>query len=228
MLSPAPPRGRRRPPAPAKPEHAGSPRIPAQAAAGAAVPAGSSRPGAPDGGRSKTRAAAGAQTEWPDARLRISAPTRAILDAFHLPDVGTHLLRRAHFAAEELFAREFAAESITPRQKAALVILYQQPGLSQNALADQLRMDRSTVAEMVKRLTAAGLIRRRPAQADQRAYELLLAPPGAALLDRVMPRDLLVEQSVLERLPTEYRPLFLKCLHLLADTPLGMPAPTAT
>lgn len=162
--------------------------------------------------------------ESADARNAISAPTRRILDHFHLPDVGSHLLRRAHFAAEELFAREFAQESITPRQKAALVILYQQPGLSQNALADRLHMDRNTVAEMVKRLAATGLIRRTPAKSDQRAYELFLAPDGAALLDRVMPRDLVVEQMVLERLPAEYRPLFLKCLRLLVGESPDSPA----
>ena len=165
-----------------------------------------------------------AAAESVDARKAISARSRMILDHFRLADVCSHLLRRAHFAAEELFAREFAQESITPRQKAALVILYQHPGLSQNALADQLHMDRNTVAEMVKRLAASGLIRRVPAKADKRAYELFLAPDGAALLDRVMPRDIVVEQLVLERLPAEYRPLFLKGLRLLVGESPDAPA----
>ncbi len=168
-------------------------------------------------GRRSGVPAEAAAAESADARTVISARSRMILDHFRLPDVCSHLLRRAHFSAEELFAREFAQESITPRQKAALVILYQQPGLSQNALAAQLHMDRNTVAEMVKRLAASGLIRRVPARTDKRAYELFLASDGAALLDRVMPRDILVEQMMLERLPVEYRPLFLKCLRLLAE-----------
>jgi len=149
----------------------------------------------------------------------ISAPSRKILDDFRLENIASHLLRRAHFAAEERFAQEFADESITPRQKAALVMLYQNPGLNQHALADRLFMDRSTVAEMVKRLAFSGLIRRSPAKEDQRAYELFLAPDGAALLDRVMPRDMRVEREVLERLPVEYRPLFIKCLQLLVNPP---------
>jgi DNA-binding MarR family transcriptional regulator len=152
-----------------------------------------------------------------DARSVISAGTRRILDNFRLEEVASHLLRRAHFVAEELFAQEFAQESITPRQKAALVMLYQNPGISQNALADKLFMDRNTVAEMVKRMAATGLMQRCASPSDQRAYELFLAPDGAALLDRVMPRDVRLEQKVLERLPVEYRPLFVKCMRLIIE-----------
>jgi len=152
-----------------------------------------------------------------DARDRIFPDVRLILDQFRLEDLGSHLLRRAHFMAEEIFAREFADESLTPRQKAALVIVYQQPGLNQNALADRLFMDRNTVAEMVKRLVATGFLHRSGAD-DQRAYQLFLAPAGADLLNRAMPRDALVEARVLERLPPEYRALFVKCLRLLAES----------
>jgi DNA-binding MarR family transcriptional regulator len=161
-------------------------------------------------------AAAHEQTRSIDAREDVLPAVRLLLDQFRLEDVASHLLRRAHFAAEELFSREFDGDSLTPRQKAALVIVYQSPGLNQNALADRLFMDRNTVAEMVKRLAAGGLLHRSSAAADQRAYELFLAPAGAQLLNRVMPRDALVEARVLERLPEEYRALFVKCLRLLA------------
>lgn len=151
----------------------------------------------------------------------LSEPVRAILNDFRLENVLSHLLRRAHFRAEEIFATEFAEESITPRQKATLVILYQNPGLSQNALADRLHMDRNTVAEMVKRLVSSGLIRRAAAKSDQRAYELFLAPGGVQLLNQVMPRDIEVERRIAERLPEEYRALFVKCLRLLIDPAKG-------
>lgn len=156
-----------------------------------------------------------------DAAAVLTPETREILENFRLEDIASHLLRRAHFAAEDLFSQEFAKESLTPRQKAALVVVYQQPGLNQNALADRLFMDRNTVAEMVKRLVASGLLRRASAKGDQRAYELFLAPEGAALLNQVMPRDALVERRVLERLPEEYRPLFIKCLRMMVEPPPG-------
>lgn len=177
------------------------------------------KPERPKPQRPKRSRAAARPASEADAAGQITAPVRRILDEFKLEEVVSHLLRRAHFMAEDLFAHEFADESLTPRQKAALVTVYQQPGLSQNALADRLFMDRNTVAEMVRRLVAAGLLRRTSAPGDQRAYELFLAPKGAALLNRVMPRDLQVERRVLERLPEEYRPLFVKCLRLLVEPP---------
>ena len=51
------------------------------------------------------------------------------------------------------------------------------------------------------------------------------APAGAEMLNRVMPRDARVEQQVLERLPEEYRPLFVKCLRLIVERPAAAPEP---
>lgn len=152
-----------------------------------------------------------------DPGVAISPAVKRILEEFRLEEIPSHLLRRAHFVAEDLFAQEFATEGLTPRQKATLVILHQHPGLNQNSLADRLFMDRNTVAEMAKRLAANGLIERTPAPEDQRAYCLFLAPEGVALINRVMPRDRSVEDKILDRLPVEYRALFLKCLRLIVD-----------
>jgi len=80
--------------------------------------------------RNSKRAAAAPASDARDASAALTSQVRSILDRFRLEDVVSHLLRRAHFAAEERFAREFADEQITPRQKAALIAVYQQPGLS--------------------------------------------------------------------------------------------------
>lgn len=142
----------------------------------------------------------------------LTPDVRAILDRFVLHDIVSHLLRRAHFAAEERFAREFSDEQITPRQKATLIAVYQRPGVSQKMLAEHLFMDRVTVAEMVNRLVARRLLERRPSAEDQRAYELFLAAKGAAMLNRVMPRDASVEQAILRPLSKENEELFKSCL----------------
>lgn len=141
----------------------------------------------------------------------------SILRHFRLEEVPSHLLRRAHFKAEEIFAATFAGEGVTPRQKAALVLLYQEPGISQNLLAERLAMDRNTVAEMVKRMHSAGLIERTPSPADARAYQLYVTAAGKDVLRRVMPRDVVVEDQLLACLPEEYRALFIKCLRLIAQ-----------
>ena len=154
-----------------------------------------------------------------DADSALTPQVRSILDRFRLQEIVSHLLRRAHFAAEERFAREFADEQITPRQKATLIAVYQRPGLSQNMLAEHLFIDRNTVAEMVKRLVARKLLERRPSAGDRRAHELFLAPDGAAMLNRVMPRDATIERAILQRLPKGDEKRFMKYLRLIVQTP---------
>jgi DNA-binding MarR family transcriptional regulator len=168
--------------------------------------------------RSPRRAALAPASDARDASAALTPQVRSILDRFRLEDVVSHLLRRAHFAAEERFAREFADEQITPRQKAALIAVYQQPGLSQNMLAEHLFMDRNTVAEMVTRLVSRRLLERRPSAEDQRAYQLFLAGDGAAMLNRVMPRDAAIEQAILQRLPERSARLFMKYLRTIVQT----------
>ena len=160
----------------------------------------------------RTSAPAGASLSAAEAQVE------SLLRNFRLEEVPSHLLRRAHFKAEEIFAATFAGEGVTPRQKAALVLLYQEPGLSQNSLAERLAMDRNTVAEMVRRMHGGGLIERRPSPTDARAYQLYVAPAGLELLCRVMPRDVVVEDQLLARLPEEYRGLFVKCLRMIAES----------
>lgn len=166
-----------------------------------------------------TQFAAAESTESPapgaDPAASISADVRYILDNFRLEDVASHLLRRAHFHAEDMFAREFADEALTPRQKAALISVYQYPGQNQKTLAERLFMDHNTVADMVSRLVSAGLLDRKNAIEDKRAYQLFLTTDGAQMLERIMARDMDVERRLLERLPEEYRPLFLKCLRII-------------
>lgn len=154
-----------------------------------------------------------------DAASELTPQVRSVLDRFRLEDVVSHLLRRAHFAAEERFSREFSDEQITPRQKATLIAVYQRPGLSQNMLAEHLFMDRNTVAEMVTRLVARQLLERRPSAGDRRAHELFLAPDGAAMLNRVIPRDASIERAILQGLAKGDEKRFMKYLRLIVQTP---------
>lgn len=150
------------------------------------------------------------------ARAAAAPPDTRLLDGFVLTNVVSHLLRRAHFRAEELFATEFGKEGLTPRQKALLITVYQHPGANQNELAERIALDRNSLAEMLNRMVAAGYVERRKAREDARAYEMTITQRGIDLLVEILPRDLQVEERVIEPLPEEYRPLFLKCLRILA------------
>jgi DNA-binding MarR family transcriptional regulator len=149
------------------------------------------------------------------AAATFAEPGRPLLDDFVLTDVVSHLLRRAHFRAEDLFAQEFGREGLTPRQKALLITAYQNPGANQNELADKIAIDRNSFAEMLNRMLSNGYVRRQRARDDARAYEITITPKGIQLLLGVLPRDLEVERKVIEPLPPELRPIFVKCLRIM-------------
>lgn len=134
---------------------------------------------------------------------------------FRLTEVVSHLLRRAHFRAEELFAEEFAQDHLTPRQKALLVTVHQHPGAKQNELAERIALDRNSLGEMLSRMVSQGYLERRRAPDDNRANRVHITASGVELLRRVMPRDAAVEAQVIAPLPPEYRPLFVKCLKIM-------------
>lgn len=139
------------------------------------------------------------------------------LDAFRLDSNVSHLLRRAHFRAEGLFATNLEDAGLTPRQKALLIASYQHPGSTLSNLAEQIVLDRQTTAEMARRLVARRLLEQRRSSNDRRAYAMWVTPAGLDLLRMVMPRDAEVQEEILAPLPLEYRPLFLKCLHLMTS-----------
>lgn len=152
----------------------------------------------------------------------MTAPSRSARPAsaramkeFDLTQVASHLLRRAHFRAEALFSQAFADEDLTPRQKALLVTVYQNPGATQNRIAELIALDRNSFAEMIARMTKKGYVRRARSAGDARAYELRITEEGAALLARILSRDAEVEAQVLAPIPADMRPAFLKCLRLM-------------
>ncbi len=140
----------------------------------------------------------------------------ALLAGFELGHVVSHLLRRAHFRAEDIFSQRAGDRlGLTPRQKALLVTCYRNPGANQSALADLIAIDRNTFAEMLSRMVAAGLLVRSRDPDDARSNRVHITRAGVEMLKAIMPIDPLIEEAVVAPLPPEYRPLFLKCLRLM-------------
>ena len=137
------------------------------------------------------------------------------LNRFVLTEIVSHLLRRAHFRAEEIFIEELGSSGLTPGQKALLITAYQNPGANQNLLAEKIAIDRNSFAEMLARMVARGYVRRERSSADGRAYKITITDKGVKLLEEVLPRDAVVENRIMEPLPPELRPLFVKCLKMM-------------
>lgn len=71
---------------------------------------------------------------------------------------------------------------MTRAQWAMLVRLDGAPGLSQKELAALLEVEPITVARLVDRLAASGMLERRADPADRRVWRLHLLPPARAML----------------------------------------------
>lgn len=130
----------------------------------------------------------------------------------------THLLHRAGQRAADIFADEARAGGLTPRQFAVLMVVSEQEGLTQTDLVERTGIDRSTLADIVARLLARGLIQRRRAKDDGRAYAIKLSAQGAKVLREAQPAATAADTRLLATLPPGKRQDFLESLNLIVDS----------
>jgi DNA-binding MarR family transcriptional regulator len=120
----------------------------------------------------------------------------------------THLLHRAGQLAEDLFARSIGEIGITARQFVVLSVVESLEDPSQTALCEISGIDRSTLADIVRRLVSRGLLSRRRTRQDARMYAVRLTPEGKEVLDRAMPIANKVDDALVESLSAEQREQF--------------------
>jgi DNA-binding MarR family transcriptional regulator len=133
----------------------------------------------------------------------------------NLGDSMLHLLHRAGQVADELFAEEMQGSELTPRQFAVLQVLERLETASQTAIVNETGIDRSTLADIVKRLVSRGLIARRRSKTDARAYAVRLTAAGREALKGAEPASARVESRLLKVLPQNRRDAFVDSLSQL-------------
>ncbi len=89
-----------------------------------------------------------------------------------------YALRRAQMRLYEDFFRSVKGSGISPALFSALLLVERNPGLQQGRLGQALGVARSGAMTMVDRLERLGLVERRPAPHDRRAYGLHLTQKG--------------------------------------------------
>ena len=123
-----------------------------------------------------------------------------------------HLLHRPGQCAEVLFTNETVKSDLTPRQFAVLVCVGQNPDVSQTGLVEQTGVDRSTLADVVRRLVKKGLLQRKRTKRDARMYAVRLTAKGQNLLSGVKPVATKVDQRILSALRSDQRSPFIEAL----------------
>ncbi len=107
------------------------------------------------------------------------------------------LLHRADQIATERFADALGDSDLTPRQVQVLSAIEVNEGASLSEIVNLTGVDRSTLADIVRRLQKRKLIERRRTEQDARAYSVKLTDAGRLALMRGKPaldrgaRDLL-------------------------------------
>ncbi len=108
-----------------------------------------------------------------------------------MPNVTTDLQQLDHQVCFALYSASLAMTKLykplldplglTYPQYLALLVLWQEDGLTVSGLGERLRLDSGTLTPLLKRLEAAGLLRRERDAEDERRVRMYLTPAGRAL-----------------------------------------------
>jgi DNA-binding MarR family transcriptional regulator len=112
-----------------------------------------------------------------------TAPSPALVPPALATSTRFLLVKVAQALTREL-EEALAPLGLRPRHLGALLVLEEGVAMSQCELGELLRLDSSTVVDLVDELEGRGLVTRRRNPDDRRAYVLELTPEGARALGR--------------------------------------------
>lgn len=129
--------------------------------------------------------------------------------AFLTGDVARLFRKRFEYATRDC--------GITGPQWRALVLIQNNPGMNQGALAALLEVEPITAGRMIDRLEKLGLVERRPDAADRRVWLLHLTDRAAPMLERLRERAVSVMADFTDIFSDEEKELFLSFLKRMRD-----------
>ena len=122
------------------------------------------------------------------------------------------LLHRACQRIDDLFLVNVGEQDVTPRQYAVLRILAAQKDVSQTDISDATGIDRSTLADIVRRLVGKKLVERKRTKNDARMYAVRLTDAGRQVLSGATSAARSADNGLLGALSSAEREQFLVML----------------
>jgi MarR family transcriptional regulator, organic hydroperoxide resistance regulator len=135
------------------------------------------------------------------------------MDALRLDSQLCFALYAATRAMTQAYAKLLTPLGLTYPQYLVMLVLWEEDGLAVRQLGERLELDSGTLTPLLKRLEAAGLVRRARDRADERVVRIHLSPAGRGLKQRArgVPRAVACSAGLsvaqLARLRTELRHL---------------------
>jgi len=129
------------------------------------------------------------------------------------------MLHRAGQRADELFAESIGESDLTPRQFEVLKAVAASEEPSQTLLVEPTGIDRSTLADIVRRMVERGWLSRRRTKQDARAYAVKLTSAGQRAIKRAEPAVRKTDERMLKEFSATERALFIKALQRVAERP---------
>jgi MarR family transcriptional regulator, organic hydroperoxide resistance regulator len=129
------------------------------------------------------------------------------------------LLRRCWYNLNQTFRRRIAHLGVTPDQFTVMRTLNEgsSKGLTQSQLTDLMSSDPNTIAALLERMEAIGLVERGRHEKDRRAYRIRLKPAGRRKYEEARQIAVTLQGKILSVLPEAKREEFLEHLALVAD-----------
>lgn len=127
------------------------------------------------------------------------------------------LVRRLHQIHVAMFMEEFKSQNITPVQYGLMTAVAALPGLDQTALGQEVGLDRTTTADVVKRLEERGLLERRPNPSDRRTRHVQLTDEGQALVAELHVNMSRAQERMLEPLRPAEKAILMDLMRRLVE-----------
>lgn len=117
-----------------------------------------------------------------------------------------------------MFLQECAAENVTPIQFGLLSVVLNEPGCDQITLAEKLGIDRTNIADVIRRLERRGWVKRTANPNDRRMRSVTLTDRGRMFVTRTHPKMQRAQERLLSPLSERDRRRFVDLLqHLVAS-----------
>src|SRR5471030_643694 len=143
-----------------------------------------------------------------------------------LEQSASHLLHRALQRALDIYVEEFGEGGVTQRQFAVMAAAEEREGATQADLVRITGIDRSTLADMARRMIGKGLLERERSNVDARANAVRLTDAGREVLTEARPKMAGADAKLLKLISGHgRRTTFVSLLRDLAKAGAAEPSP---